>query len=1364
LLLTIEGDARLDGWLTRNKFGALDASNDLLARFQRGFAFDDYSRVTLVGIGAGGLPTQWIAAAAASRSPAFVNVQLINSPDISGLISQVVRSDFPEYEHGARSLATNFIVESNDWVSQIGIWSGESRVRATWKAYSFEYDPAASPKPLSQLDELRHAHSPAPGSVDFSKLQVSDLRLAHINSIVHLEDTDDFLQAVANVTTTIDGLAYDSTVSALDVLIDDASLSSVSDQEIDEGARQRAAFRAQLRHDSLAVAAKPLSASYDFGTVDSPYDPSTSFQITPESRYPGVAAGVLAAGWQSTTGLKAVDRGRATNLERDAILVGDGVFLINVKPGTYNIAVTYGDRDELRESVQLYLNGVVADRVTTMPGDFLTRTYQVTAGDGLLSLRFADLGGKTDVAAIAGVSLEQVNFGSELPITEAMESDPAVIVMLEDYELPETSAGIEILKTALIAAATAVLTVGAGALLGMTQIGGSIAAGLGGHIASASVASGSSIVVAGTGEMVRAGIVAGFKATIGAAIKDTVLTSLLTSIPPAIIPNDTFRGMWSAGLSLFEGIQDIHAGAPHLVDGIPRPRDWLVQANGSVKSLTGGLAAVNTVLASIQSGDDEQMAPWLYDVANSFSAMSRGFRAGRIDPAFVPVDVDDVLQAVAAGKSGKKLLRNWPGSRNFLVPNWLPDGEELTDVSEEDHRAHVRRGSRVIVSLLSAYTETLRKTAPGTKLDVLFVAAGAAYDLAKEVTTRLNESDIAQALDFVKIVTLDPVTFGEDTAKVYHPELNPLISAWDNVFQHERTPAGDLYHVGSSPGTGALDDRLRGGPAGAYNQKGRLFDVQTGEEVLRFGHWNRNSTQFASAEMTDTEYSPDGRWLATSDKGGNVTVRYAADQLEPQTGRILHPLGEVAFTVYGQDSFVRSVSFAQIEVKSGVWEEYLLTVSSPVDPRDAAPERNKVLMTELKTGRPVWQGYVRGGTQAEISPSGNLLVTTDRDGDVTAWRRNPDEATSFSEVARRKIHSLAGGAYITDLQVLNDRYFVTAGLDGKLNLSRMDESLIAVVQELKFAGEVRNIAFDPYNGILAVGAGNETSLWRFELDQPRLTLMSGGGTALRFTHHVAPVQGVAFNKPAFLFDSLGHYRGDRDLPRTELGDVDRRQLPRYVSERKLPGSLVGLKLATGGEDRTVLVYSLQRIDQGLPREERAIAGGMLPIRELSLSPDGRFVALVGQDNIDGDYGGFINDIDVTGSLDSRLGWTFAEVFMHGRREHNAVPQEYLYQAEIDGESFFYLRNSGNANQPGQLDRSRRLDLPPNKRIARPGVDVEPITIEARPGSELEIRPRRYLIEADRDKFSLQRSSRLRSPCRMNSDASWGRSIENAWTE
>ncbi|HND55421.1 MAG TPA: hypothetical protein PLV92_23565, partial [Pirellulaceae bacterium] len=324
------------------------------------------------------------------------------------------------------------------------------------------------------------------------------------------------------------------------------------------------------------------------------------------------------------------------------------------------------------------------------------------------------------------------------------------------------------------------------------------------------------------------------------------------------------------------------------------------------------------------------------------------------------------------------------------------------------------------------------------------------------------------------------------------------------------------------------------------------------------------------------------------------------------------------------------------------------------------------------------------------------------------------------------------------LQVLNDRYFVTAGLDRQLKLSRVNDAGIEIVQELKFAGEVRNIAYDPYNGILAVGAGNETSLWRFDLDQPKLTLMNGGGTPLRFTHHVAPVQGVAFSKPAFLFNSQGEYRGDRDLPRTALGDVDRRQLPRYLSDRKLPGSLAGLKLATGGEDRTVLIYGMQQVDQGLPREEQAIAGGMLPIRELSLSPDGRFVALVGQDNIDGEYGGFIDDIDVTGALDDRLGWSFSEVFLHGRREHNAVPQEYLYQvAEIDGESFFYLRNSVNANQPGRLDRSLRFDLPANKREARPGIDVEPITIEARPGGELEIRPRRYLIDADREAFSLQ---------------------------
>ncbi len=46
-------------------------------------------------------------------------------------------------------------------------------------------------------------------------------------------------------------------------------------------------------------------------------------------------------------------------------------------PGTYNVSITFGDREEIQESLHVLINGYQADRVSTMPGDFLTRTYQV---------------------------------------------------------------------------------------------------------------------------------------------------------------------------------------------------------------------------------------------------------------------------------------------------------------------------------------------------------------------------------------------------------------------------------------------------------------------------------------------------------------------------------------------------------------------------------------------------------------------------------------------------------------------------------------------------------------------------------------------------------------------------------------------------------------------------------------------------------------------------------------------------------------------------------------------------------------------------------------------------------------------------
>ncbi len=97
--------------------------------------------------------------------------------------------------------------------------------------------------------------------------------------------------------------------------------------------------------------------------------------------------------------------------------------------------------------------------------------------------------------------------------------------------------------------------------------------------------------------------------------------------------------------------------------------------------------------------------------------------------------------------------------------------------------------------------------------------------------------------------------------------------------------------------------------------------------------------------------------------------------------------------------------------------------------------------------------------------------------------------------------------------------------------------------------------------------------------------------------------------------------------------------------------------------------------------------------------------------------------------------------MQGRREHNAVPQQYIYDViQEKGESYFWLRNSRNANRPGALDKARNLALPPNKRDNIAGVDIAPIDLYLRPGQQIEILPLQWLLEVDRQDYAVNQST------------------------
>ncbi len=130
----------------------------------------------------------------------------------------------------------------------------------------------------------------------------------------------------------------------------------------------------------------------------------------------------------------------------------------------------------------------------------------------------------------------------------------------------------------------------------------------------------------------------------------------------------------------------------------------------------------------------------------------------------------------------------------------------------------------------------------------------------------------------------------------------------------------------------------------------------------------------------------------------------------------------------------------------GLWKDYLLTVSAARNPANNSIDKNKVLLTDVQTGLPVWQGLDVAGTQVEASPSGLFIVSTDSRGQAKIWKRVPDTLTYAALPNLVAAHTGTNADYIADVQVINDSYFVTAGLDKRMKLFRITDAGATLVQ------------------------------------------------------------------------------------------------------------------------------------------------------------------------------------------------------------------------------------------------------------------------------------------------------------------------------
>ncbi|MFV2070440.1 MAG: chitobiase/beta-hexosaminidase C-terminal domain-containing protein, partial [Pirellulales bacterium] len=103
-------------------------------------------------------------------------------------------------------------------------------------------------------------------------------------------------------------------------------------------------------------------------------------------------------------------------LRRDFHTTPDGTFLVDLPTGSYDVRLTLGDAARTRDQVAIHLQGTLVDTVTTLAGEYATRTFTAEIGEptgGQFALRLEDLGGETARAAIDALMITPRDGGVE---------------------------------------------------------------------------------------------------------------------------------------------------------------------------------------------------------------------------------------------------------------------------------------------------------------------------------------------------------------------------------------------------------------------------------------------------------------------------------------------------------------------------------------------------------------------------------------------------------------------------------------------------------------------------------------------------------------------------------------------------------------------------------------------------------------------------------------------------------------------------------------------------------------------------------------------------------------------------------------
>ncbi len=576
------------------------------------------------------------------------------------------------------------------------------------------------------------------------------------------------------------------------------------------------------------------------------------------------------------------------------------------------------------------------------------------------------------------------------------------------------------------------------------------------------------------------------------------------------------------------------------------------QIGGEEGEFIGGIVE-DAVKSAFPSEGRPPVPDWVYELPRAVARSVRREGLGTLNPNVRPIPLPKIEKA----SGDAELLALQRGSRDFIAVNWSIEssfgtpqeiGEVLDDTSdiysERQHRASVTRAALATFRMLEARIRQELQKNPQAKVDLLIVGHSFGTSVNRDVVRMLNTSGLAEHLDFVKVVELDPVAMKADANPAEradshdryfwsHPEIarngRPIVDSVVNYYQTEGLAFTGVIEKGLILGK-PLDGMDGGGMLGFRNGHAMVFSPLSGETLDQFRLTSGKSGRPSDGDLRNGVFSDDGRLLAVASEDGTVSIRDAVSHREIRrmviSKRAVTDVqfmpGSAEIVTVSKDGLIRVLRVADgVEVWNGLHK------GKPV----VKPDGDKVY---------------KGAKTVAIRGDGRLLATAGSAGKIRIWLRTPGARTGFEPA--QTLDSHAGGT--TSVTFAPDGTLVTAGNDGFVRIWKQGRDVYRLAQTIELTDKVRKVAFSPDGRQLAVAAGQSVSLWMF----------SANGVLLRtreFRDHVSDAHALAFNAD-------------------------------------------GSRLATGGSDRTIFIY-----DVASGTRVNVLNQAMLEVRNLAFSPDGR---------------------------------------------------------------------------------------------------------------------------------------------------------------